>query len=70
MEEEAFDSLIRGVGRKELNENNDTPALDNTCAEEVIESCGRGSSVRVRVRVTMVSLLHKPHQTSCLCYHY
>ena len=41
-EDEAFDYLIRGVGRKELNENNDEPALDNICAEEVIQSCGRG----------------------------
>ena len=41
-EDEAFDYLIRGVGRKELNENNDAPALDNICAEEEIQSCGRG----------------------------
>ena len=33
-----FDYLIRGVGRKELNENNDAPALDNICAEEEIQS--------------------------------
>ena len=42
IEDEAFDYLIRGVGRKELNENNDAPALDNICSEEVIQSCGRG----------------------------
>ena len=43
-EDEVFDYLTQGVGRKELNENNGEPypAFDNICAEEVIQSCRGG----------------------------
>ena len=39
MEDEAFDYLIQGVGRKELNEYNYAPALDN------IIMCRGGDSI-------------------------